>query len=110
MIKAKNGIWQFTAQDFDNLITYFGLKPCDVMVSPTFNGVSTINNNEDIMEYDFVEKHSWKQIFHITDHNDKVFIDEKVSWFNRGDTIDLVDILLEPEYWTKLFVKELFNV
>lgn len=104
MIKAKNNTWQFTAQDFNNLITYFGLKPCDVMVSPV------LDHGMERMEYDFVEKHSWKQLFHITDQTDKVFIDEKVSWFNRGDTIDLIDILLEPEHWTKLFVKELFNV
>lgn len=110
MIKAKNKVWQFTVEDFNNLIAYFGLKPCDIMVSPVFNGVSTIDNNTDIMEYDFIEKHSWKQMFHITDHSNKVFVDSKISWFDIGDTIELVDIIGRPEYWTKLFVKELFNV
>ena len=111
MIKAKNGIWQFTAQDFNNLILYFGLDVNDVIVSPSYNSINADSKSiYEFVRYSFVNKHTWKEIFSITDHSDYVNIQTNISWFNKGDKIELVTILGEPEYWTKLFVKELFNV
>ena len=101
MIRAKHGCLQFTAQDFNNLILYFNLRLRDIIISPVFL--------EDKTEYLFIDKHSWKQLFHINDQTDLVYIDSKIQWFEKGTTIELLDILTE-EPWTKLFVEELFNV
>lgn len=101
MVRAKQGRLQFTAKDFNDIILYFNLRLEDIIVSPVFL--------QDKTEYLFIDKHSWKLLFHINDQTELIHVDSKLQWFEKGATIKMIDILIK-EPWTRLFLKEIFNV